>query len=270
MARRARFSPRFTYRSPYRRNLNQNRAVRRFGTVMALRQRRFGGRSVALRNMRTGGLLGIETKYLDLGINNALVATTDATGGECQPDSGSTGCLTAPAQGDGSQNRDGKKIVVKSILVTGTISSVVQTAQNSADVVPEVYLALVQDTQTNGVTINSEDVFTNVAGIALTATVPFRNMSNVSRFRVLKTVKKKLVMPSMTADAGTGTIVQSGQASCSIALSWTGLMPVNFTTASTTADVANVVDNSVHLIAYCNSTTLAPAFAGACRIRFVG
>jgi len=31
-------------------------------------------------------------------------------------------CLSAPAQGDGDQNRDGKKIVIKSVQVKGQVS----------------------------------------------------------------------------------------------------------------------------------------------------
>lgn len=241
----------------------------RAAAFRAARMRRFS-RNPALRNLRTGGLLGIETKYLDIPILNvALTAPNNAVGGEMQPTSIVTGCLSAPAQGDGAQNRDGKKIVVKSILIQGTISCVLQGGQAAADTVPECYLALVQDSQTNGVTINSEDVFANVVASSTAATAPFRNMSNVSRFKVLKTWRRRLLMPTITGSATTGDIAESGQHT-NVTMSWKGLMPVNFAASSITADVANVVDNSIHLIGYCSNVSLVPTFSGSARIRFVG
>lgn len=228
-------------------------------------------RSIGLRNARTGGLLGIETKFLDIPIAAvALSAGANAESGEIQPTGIVTGCLSAPAQGDGATNRDGKKIIVQSTFIQGSINCSVQSLQATADSVPSVYLALVQDTQTNGVTIVSEDVFTNPCASANCNSQPFRNMSNSSRFRVLKSKTIMLRTPSMANDTGaTGGVIQSGF-NVPFKLSWKGAMPVNFSVSSTTADVANVIDNSLHLIAYTTSGTLIPTIYASCRIRFVG
>lgn len=233
------------------------------------------GRSVALRNIRTGGLLSIEKKFLDCGLTpTTLGAPTDATGGEVQPDSGCTGCLTAPAQGDGPTNRDGKQIALMSIEVKGVLGliSAGTLSEVQTMTVPDVYLALVLDTQTNGVTINSEDVFQNISAEAAAAASPFHNMSNTSRFRVLKTQ----VVPSakfaalVAANNAAATTIShnSSQVPFALRASLKGIK-VNFTTASTTADVANVVDNSVHLIAFA-SVAASVSLAGASRLRFVG
>lgn len=244
--------------------------ARIYGSKVYPNRPRYGrrGRNPALRNLRTGGLLGIETKYLDVAISGvAITAPTDASGGEIQPTGGCTGCLSAPAQGDGAQERDGKKIVIKSALIQGGIYVPAQTNQTGADVAPVVFLALVKDTQTNGVTINSEDVFTNPAGNAGSGATPFRNMSNSSRFQVLKQWRQRLTQPNMVFD---GTNIEQGGFNYSFVLSWKGICPVNFSTTATTANVSAVIDNSLHLIAYSNTTNLTPTINACCRIRFVG
>lgn len=233
--------------------------------------RRRGRNRVALLNQRTGGLLGIELKYLDTTKTaTALTAPTDASGGEYPPTSGCTGCLTAPAQGDTASSRDGNKIVVKSCLLQGAISCSQQSLQSTADFSAIVMVALVQDTQTNGVPLNSEDVFTNPGAAALLACSVNRNMSYTQRFKVLKMKKIVLKTPALANDTGaTGGIIQSGFHQ-PFKLSWKGLMPVTFTTGSTTADIANVTNNSIQVIAYCTNTSLAPSLEYNCRIRFVG
>lgn len=229
-------------------------------------------RNPALRNMRTGGLLGIETKYLDCwSTGTALAADTANANGELNPTNVVTGCLSSPAQGDGAQNREGKKIVVKSCLIQGVIDVNPQATQATADTIPTVFFALVQDMQTNGVTPNSEDVFANPAAVADNCTQPFRNMSYTSRFKVLKTWHRALKPPfTMANDTGaTGGLVVNGF-NLPFTLSWKGQMPANFTTGSTTADVANCTDNSLHLMGWASNIDLSPTVRWSSRIRFVG
>lgn len=225
-------------------------------------------RSVALRNMRTGGLLGIETKYLDTAcIGFALPSPTACAGGEANPTVGCTGCLSAPAQGDSASQREGSKIVIRSCLIQGIVQVAAQADQTATDVVSHVYLALVQDMQTNGATLNSEDVFSNAGAQAVLASSPNRNMSYTQRFKVLKTKKIALRIPSITWD---GTNLEQSGFHTPFKLSWKGVMPVSFTVGGTTADVANVTNNSLHLIAFCSNTGLAPNLNFNARVRFVG
>lgn len=240
---------------------------------MAARRSYRGGRNVALTNARTGGLLGIETKFLDVAFSNVAITgtSTDGSGGEIQPTSGCTGCFSAPAQGDTSSSREGKKIVIKSALVQGSIFIEKQAAQSTADNIPDLFICIVQDTQTNGVTVNSEDVFKNIVGASIGSTQPFRNMSNTSRFKVLKQWKwnRQVSLPITNDTGATGGVIQEG-ISIPFDISWKGVMPVNFTVGSTTADVANVVDNSLHLIAFASDASFVPLIYAGSRIRFVG
>jgi len=260
------------YRPYVQRSFRYRSGRGRMSAVMQARRKKGYTRpSFAYRNARTGGLLGIETKFLDIPMTTrSFVTSVDATGGELQPSSVVTGCLSAPAQGDGAQNRDGKKIIIKSALIQGNITFEAEEGITAAPLACTIYLALVQDTQTNGVTINSEDVFTNPVGSALSAANPFRNMSNTQRFKVLKTFQYTVDTPSMANDTGaTGGITFFGK-TIPFDISWKGMIPVNFTAASTSADVANVVDNSLHLIGFANNTGWASSVQCNTRIRFIG
>jgi len=183
------------------------------------------------------------------------------------PTSVVTGCLTAPAQGDGPTNRDGNRIVVCEVNLKGVISVSEQANQTAADIVCYVYVALVMDTQTNGVQLNSEDVFTNPAAQAATAANVFRNMSYTSRFKLLKFKQIRLPIPTLTYD---GTNIEQTGFNVPVNLKWKGKMPVTFLTASTAADIANVTDNSVQVVAFCNNTNLAPFLLYNARVRFYG
>jgi len=222
-------------------------------------------------NLRTGGLLSIETKFLDVGLNTAysLTQSSDATSGEIQPDINCIGCLNAPQQGDTSSMRDGKQITMKSILLMGSIVIANQVNQGAGDSACTIFLALVMDTQTNGMTINSEDVYTNPSTNTNTMVVPFRNMSNTGRFKVLKT--KTIVLPQAYFSYDGTNLEQAGYTRpFKMSYKWPMGQRVNFKTDSTTANVAGIIDNSVHLVGWVDKTGLAPTINFQSRLRFVG
>lgn len=216
-------------------------------------------------NARIGGFLGIEKKFYDTSrAAVAIVASTDASGAEYDP--AAVNCLNAPAQGDGESNRDGRQIRMKSLLVRGAVYCPSQADQTAADVSPTVRVMAVLDTQTNGAQLNSEDVFTNPAGSGTTATSPFRNLQYSKRFRVL--ASKKVQFPPFSPTWDGTNLEQCGQAKdFQMSVNLKDLV-VNF--VGTTAGVASVADNSIHIIAYTNSTAAAPTLSYNSRLRFVG
>lgn len=201
--------------------------------------------------------------------STALVAPANAAGATLQPTTGCTGCLSAPAQGDGPSNRDGNKIVAKSIFLEGVVIVNDQTAATSPDVSAQVYVALVMDTQSNGASLSSQDVFTNPGGQVVLAASPLRNMSYTQRFRILAVKRISLKMPPILWNNTAGSEEQAGFHE-KFTLSWKGMMPVTFTTGSTTADIANVTNNSIQLVAFASNLDLVPAITYNCRMRFVG
>lgn len=216
-------------------------------------------------NYRIGGFLGIETKFYDTSlVASALTAPTDASGGEHDPSA--TICLNTVTEGNGESQRDGRSCVAKSLFIEGCIEVPAQVNQTILDTACNVMIAVVWDKFTNGAQLSSEDVFSNPSASAKTAAMPFRNLENSQRFQILKKKKIKLYHPE-TAYDGTN-MEQSGYQ-----------MPFKFfiklpniktNYSATTETIANIKDNSFHIIAYCTSVGLAPTITYQSRLRFVG
>jgi len=216
--------------------------------------------------------LGVENKFYDTALSlTNIPAPSDCSGGEMDPST--TSMISTPPQGDTRSSRDGNRIVIKSVLVRG----IVEIANIENSLVPKapclVYAALVLDTQSNGVQMNSEDCFTNPSASPLLAPEALRNMSFSTRFTILREEWFDLT-PSAVSVAVT-TVPDPDI----LVYNWAGIqrhfewllpleLPVNF--LSTGATIAHVVDNSLHVIAFCSNTGYLPALAYNARIRFMG
>ncbi len=213
---------------------------------------------------RTGGFTGIERKFYDsMLISAALTAPSDATGGEHNPSA--TICLNSMTQGDGEEQRDGRKATIQGVFVKGVISVANQTNQTVTDPGSKIYIALVLDTQTNGALLNSEDVFKNKGANGITAASPMRNMQFTQRFRILDTAELVMENPNIAYD-GTNIeqqgLIQPFQLSSNL----------EFSTqySGTTETIANITDNSLSIVAFCTNVGLVPTMSYNARIRFVG
>ncbi len=213
---------------------------------------------------RTGGFTGIERKFYDTSlISGALTAPTDSTGGE--HDESATICMNTIIQGDGESERDGRKATIQSAFVKGVIKCVkVANATVTVDAT-KVYVAMVLDTQTNGAQLASELVFKNDSANANLAASPMRNMQYTQRFRILDTFEAVLADPNISWD-GTN-MEQQG-----ILLPFQLSSNLTFSTqySASTETVANITDNSLHIIAFCSNTGLVPTINYNARVRFVG
>lgn len=215
-------------------------------------------------NMRTAGYLGIERKFVDYGYSAALVAPTDAAGGEADP--ATALALNSIAQGDGENQRDGRRATIQSAFVSGIVSLGPQQDANDPTASPTIYIALVMDKQTNAAQLNSEDVFTNPAASALAAASPLRDLQYSKRFQVLDSCVIDDWYKFGQAD-GANTASFNGP-SRSFKLSWKGKMITNY--VGTTAVVASIADTSLHVIAYATTTSGAPTLTYNSRVRFMG
>lgn len=232
------------------------------------KRRRPSGR-MRRRNARTAGYLGIEKKFLDCAWNGVQIfASTDGAGAELQPSTGCTNAISVPSQGDGESQRDGRRFTVMSAFFSGIIISDPLSDQADANENMGYYFALVLDTQANAAAINSEDVYLNpssVAGGILPK--PLRNLQNSKRFRILDSQFVQAA-PAYGVTDGASTNSQSAMYAPAISLSWSGSITCNC--SGTTASVASVTDNALHIVAYAGSTVRAPSVLGKSRIRFVG
>lgn len=220
-------------------------------------------------NPRTAGFLGVEHKFLDMTYAPTNIANTLACAtGEADPTSGSANCLSCPAVGDSEQQRDGRKIVIESIHIKGNIYRTAEAATAIADP-GRCVLFLVLDTQTNGAAINSEDVFKSIGGTLDQSVDCHRNLLFGNRFRVLKKLVWTPSMNSVAYSGTVGTVWMNGQTrTFEFHVKFPKGLHINMT-AGTTADVANVIDNSLHMINFASIANKFNLEYGA-RIRFQG
>lgn len=220
-----------------------------------------GGRSG--RNIRTAGFLGMEKKFYDTAlVATAIASPTDSSGAEMDPSA--TSMISTPVQGTSEQNRDGKKIIIKSVQIDGRVNLPSLINQTAVPAPFDVYVALVLDTQSNGAQMNSEDCFKNTSAAAALAAKPQRNLLFANRFRVI--AKKQFILKHPTATYD-GTNIEIGGDTREFHWFKKMNLPVLFN-AGTTASIANVIDNSLHLIAFASASN--PTLAYNARIRFVG
>lgn len=246
VTRRKRTSGPWKYGPPAKR-------TRRFAVAAPYQRRK-------VMNARTAGFLGLENKFYDTGIENtALVATTSGAMMDPTP---TVLCLNAVPQGDGESNRDGRKIVINSIRVKGSVSGTTRAALGAMPAGLSYRLILVQDTQTNGAQCSSAQVLQdNTLGEDWQS---FKNLEYEKRFKILRDITD-VVNVTATIPDGTNTgSVGYGTKNFDIYLKCD--IPVIFT--GTTEAIANVVDNSLHVIAIGQSANMNMSYQS--RIRYRG
>lgn len=233
--------------------------------VVVTRRFRRAARRRRRPNARTGGFLAQELKFYDQTLVGANIATsTDGSGIEADPSA--TVLINTVTQGDGESQRDGRKMIMKSIFVSGVVNVGPATDVTVPEAIPDIAIWLILDTQTNGATITSENVFVNKSANILGGTSMMRNLQFSSRFRVLDKVTFTMPNPPQSGDS-TNFDVQGVHVKWSLAANLKN-MPVLFTL--TTETVANITNNSLHILAVTTSTSMSPTITYNSRLRFVG
>jgi len=247
-----------------------------YGTRPAKKYRAATGRIVAIppapvfgrprRKRRTPqavAQLGVETKYVDQILASTAI-TTSWNGGEIDP-VGGVNCLGACVQGTGESQRDGTKIVVKSIQIQGYVERAIAADQADSRRGNLISISLVMDRQTNLAQLNGEDVYT----VADPECPPRRVVVNQARYKILKTWLLETHDVSAFNDASaTGSL--AGMVvpfSCYIKLN----QVVNFVAGAGAGTIADFKDVSFHMIA-CGNVTVngGDTVTYNSRVRFVG
>ncbi len=216
----------------------------------------------ASANVRTGGFMGLERKFKDYEVS-ADSFTTVWAGGEM--DDGTALSLSAVAQGDGEDQRDGRVYTIHSVHIRGYVelSSLEDSVSPINDVIARI--ALVWDTQTNGAQLNAEDVYlTTSAGKDVNS---FRNLQESKRFIVLKEKTMTLKAYGQT-NAGAQNLYTNGAVRIHFKINKAFKNGIKVRCKGTTATVASISDNSLHLIGTANATTVVLNYES--RIRFTG
>jgi len=130
---------------------------------------------------------GRALKYLDSYLaDTAIPSVADYTNIVLSPSSGGVSLFAVP-QGDGDSARAGDWTEIVSLELHGFLGAVVLSDQTAPHRPPAIYMALVQDTQTNGVLFQSSDVFVNPSADAALVAYPYLNLKKGAdaRFKIL-------------------------------------------------------------------------------------
>ena len=206
-----------------------------------------------------------ERKYFDTERTSTALNATTSNWANGEYDPATLNNLFSPSLGDDFNNRTGRKCQVLSIRIRGSIGIPQQANQTAGDPATRIRLVLVQDKQTNGAQLNAEDVINS--GAASNARDMFQNPAFFGRFRILKDKNIVLQNPNFSYD-GTN-IEQAGLAKdFKISMNFKKPIDVHFNTTNG-GTVADIVDNSFHVIAACDDVTLAPAILYKCRVTYM-
>jgi len=173
-------------------------------------------------------------------------------------------CLFVPTQGAGINQRIGKACKLYKIKINGLITTPNQINQVAADAGALIRIMLVQDMQTNGTQMTGTQLMTSpgVASVAL-APLTHQNIDNFGRFRVLKDKKFVIADPNLAFDGA--NMEQGGQLrQWKMNLKFKRPIEVRFN-AVNGGTVADIVDQSFHIIAISSNQDLTPYLSYSCR-----
>lgn len=212
-----------------------------------------------------GGNVIAERKINDQFLTTGAIAQgTDWTGTELDPTT--TNCLFAPALGNDINTRVGRKVSVHKIKINGVITCAGQANQTTTDGAEVVRLILYQDKQTNATQAQGEDLMSTASASSYAVVNAFQNSANFGRFQVLKDKRYVLNPPSISYD-GINMEQQGVGMHFKININFKKPVIVHFN-ATNGGTVADIVDNSFHIIAATSNNSLAGALSYVCRTTY--
>lgn len=279
-----------TFKRGYGRSRSTSRRRRPMGGSFMKR-----AKTRAFANLRTGGLLAIERKFLDLGYpatgitnagtgvaNNVVSTFSPAILGPTSYRAATGTILTcAPValnvigQDDTGSGRDGRQVINDSLHIRGNVSLLAAADLSSGSSNPVVNLVVVLDTQNNGGTPAGSSVFVNPGDFTGTGAgsgqAPFVNLSNSKRFRILKHIRRACP-PQSTYSSGGNFNVGGFIFSMDIPLK---TMKTNYVSDSAyasgaTPTNASIGDNAIYLFAWSNRSANDVVVQYNSRLRFRG
>lgn len=206
---------------------------------------------------RTGGFGNMYKKFKDFTYTLADLGDTIA-GSEVDPTTPL--CLNGVQQGNGESSYIGRGYDLVQIFVKGYIEwhNYSTASSRNGDL---VRILLVWDKQTNGAQFNAEDVLKDPSGGNVNA---MRNLEYTHRFIVLKDMILKQPTLGFASTADDEAVKQPFKISHNFKKS------VKVLTKTAGATIADINDNSFHLMAYCSRASSTAKLQYTSRIRFHG
>ncbi len=218
---------------------------------------------------RTRGVYGQgEMKYFDtFKAPTAIPASSNWTTTEMDPATLDT--IFDPTQGNAISQRIGQKAQLHKLKIKGTVDVPARVNQSVAESACVVRLILFQDMQTNATQAQGEELMRS-EGTSILNIDSFQNFNEFGRFRVYKDKVMTFNGANMSFD---GTNIETAGLSKQFKfnLNFTrDPIPVRFN-ATNGGTVADIVDNSWHILAISSQTTsMAPTIAYSARCTFKG
>ena len=229
------------------------------------RQRGFGYATVARRAKRRRMMAkrpytGVELKFADIETTADAFATTWSTMEDATFDS-----VSGVAQGNGESQRIGRKYAIHSIHIKCVVEQNGLESQTNPINDQTGRICLVWDKQTNGAQLTATDV---MDGGQTDDMLAFRNLQHTARFQVLWDRTWKLNMNNQTNE-GAANLFANGSVSTPI-MKYNKYFnpPIKVICDGTTATIASISDNSLHIIGVATGTN--PLLNMQIRIRYTG
>lgn len=227
-----------------------------------------------------GYSLSGEMKYFDTELTASAiqpVTTTYVAGTRLDPSStinlGSAAvatplCLFAPTVGSALNQRVGRKAAVMKVKIKGTILIPPQSVQSAADASCKVRLVLLCDKQTNAAQYTASQVFNDATNANITID-SFQNPNGFGRFTIYKDKTFVMGNAAIANDTGsTGGIIQAALIrQFKMTVNFKNPLTVNFN-ATNGGTVADITDNSLHILCGCNNSALAPTLSYYARVSY--
>lgn len=222
-------------------------------TALAMARTRYAGSA----NLRSGGFLQKEKKFYDTELNNSTVTSSWGTA-----DPIALNCISAPAQGDGESDRDGRVFYINSVHIHG-YCRITATEGNTAPTSNDLFrVVLVLDKQTNAAQLTATDVM-DAGGTS--DVIAFRNLQYTQRFRILKDVT--FTMQPQCVNEGASNLFSNTDQYQYFSMNHIFKKPLKVQCSGTSAGVSSIVDNSLHVIACATANQITTLYYQA-RIRF--
>jgi len=191
-----------------------------------------------------------EMKFLDTTIDTFIDATNEVISQ-----------LNIIPQGDGQSDRDGRKAIVKSVSLKGTLSFVPAAGATAAT---SVNMWLIQDTQCNGaaatVANDNTGIFTTVGADSSQA---LRCLANTDRYKIHKHWTWNLA-PNAGVGAAYNNVLKQ------VSYYKTLDVPLEFDASAATGVIATIKSNNLFLVAGSTGSDDTCRLTATARIRFVG
>jgi len=173
--------------------------------------------------------------------------------------------LCQPTVGSALNNRVGRKITIHKIKIHAKINVPAQAAQPTGDSACKVRVVLCQDMQTNAAPMTGAQLFNDGTG-PVTVIQSFQNPNNFGRFRVLKDKFFQISDLNLAGAAASSDITQASKViNFKFMVNFKKPVTVHFN-ATNGGTVADVVDNSFHVLAAVDNTAYAPTLGYYCRV----